>query len=65
MTAVIATMGLSFAIVLLAVLGMAAGTVAGRAPIKGSCGGVGGRGCELCREPCDAREEGTGDGRCR
>lgn len=65
MTAVIATMGLSFAVVLLAVLGMAAGAVAGRAPIKGSCGGVGGRGCELCSGRCDAREKVTGDGQCR
>jgi len=65
MTAVIATMGLSFAMVLLAVLGMASGALLGRAPIKGSCGGVGGRGCEFCSERCEARDEVTGDGPCR
>jgi hypothetical protein len=39
---------LSFVIVGLAVTGMAIGVMAGRAPIKGSCGGLNGGKCELC-----------------
>jgi len=39
------TLVLSFAIILLAVLGLAAGVMLGRAPLRGSCGG---HGCELC-----------------
>jgi hypothetical protein len=34
---------------------MAIGVIAGRQPIKGSCGGVNGKGCELC----------SGSGRCK
>ena len=39
---------LSFAIFGLVIGGMAVGVMAGRQPIKGSCGGVNGKGCELC-----------------
>ena len=48
----IATLILSFVIILLAVAGMAIGVVAGRAPIKGSCGGLNGSRCELCSGRC-------------
>jgi hypothetical protein len=46
---------MSFAIIALAVTGMAIGVIAGRSPIKGSCGGLNGKGCELC----------SGNGNCR
>ena len=49
---VFATLFLSFVVVALAVTAMAIGVMAGRAPIKGSCGGVGSGGCELCSGNC-------------
>ena len=49
------TLVLSFLIIVLVVAGMAIGVMAGREPIKGSCGGLNGGRCELC----------TGRGRCR
>ncbi|MEO1202515.1 MAG: ApbE family protein [Pseudomonadota bacterium] len=52
---VIGTLAASFIIIVLAVAGMAVGVLAGRAPIKGSCGGVAGGSCDLC----------SGQGRCR
>ncbi len=42
------TLVLSFAIVGAAIAAMAVGVMAGREPIKGSCGGLNGKGCELC-----------------
>ena len=51
------TLLLSFLIIAFAVTAMAVGVMAGRAPIKGSCGGVGGRGCELCSGTCRRRTE--------
>ena len=39
---------LAFVVIALVVLGMSVGVMAGRQPIKGSCGGVSGSGCELC-----------------
>ncbi len=42
---------LSFAVFGLVIGGMAIGVMAGRQPIKGSCGGVNGKGCELCSNP--------------
>jgi hypothetical protein len=51
----LATLALSFLIVVLAVAGMSIGVIAGRAPIKGSCGGVGSAGCELCSGNCRRR----------
>ncbi len=49
---------LSFVIVAAAVAAMAVGVMAGRAPIKGSCGGVGSGGCELCSGRCREEREG-------
>lgn len=45
---------LSFFIIALALLGMAIGVLLGRAPIAGSCGGLGrlGLGCRSCDKPC-------------
>jgi hypothetical protein len=53
---------LSFVIVGLAVTGMAIGVMAGRAPIKGSCGGLNGGKCELCSGSgrCKRKEESQG-----
>ena len=54
-----ATFVLSFAVVALAVAGMAVGVLCGRRPIAGSCGGLnaldGGGGCSGCASPCAAR----------
>ncbi|MBT8455695.1 MAG: hypothetical protein HKO95_18475 [Rhodobacteraceae bacterium] len=47
-----ATLILTFLISLLAILGLAIGVIAGRAPLKGSCGGLAchkGIGCGTCR----------------
>jgi len=48
----VTTMIASFVILLLIVAGMAVGVLFGRAPIKGSCGGLNNAGvdssCELC-----------------
>jgi hypothetical protein len=52
---VLATLFLSFVVVALAVTAMAVGVMAGRSPIKGSCGGLNGGACELC----------SGTGECR
>jgi len=54
---VLGTLVLSFVIVGLAVVGMAIGVIAGRAPIKGSCGGVNGGRCELCSGECRKEAE--------
>lgn len=51
------TMVLSFVVVALVIAGMAIGVMARRPPIKGSCGGLNGSGCELCSEPCEQRSE--------
>ena len=48
----LATLLLSFIVVGLVVTAMAVGVMAGREPIKGSCGGLNGRGCELCSGSC-------------
>lgn len=58
----IATMLLSFAIVVLVMAAMGIGVMVGRSPIRGSCGGLNGTGsCELCSGHCrrrgDEREE--------
>jgi hypothetical protein len=46
------TLLLSFLIIALAIAAMGVGVMAGRKPIKGSCGGVAGGGCELCSGEC-------------
>lgn len=53
------TLALSFLVVVLAVAGMSIGVIAGRAPIKGSCGGVGSGGCELCSGNCHQRKDAS------
>ncbi len=49
------TLILSFVLILVVVAAMSIGVIAGRAPIKGSCGGLNGGRCELC----------SGEGQCR
>lgn len=46
------TILLSFIIVIAVVGAMGIGVLAGREPIKGSCGGLNGTGCELCSGKC-------------
>ena len=52
---IIVTTLLSFGIFALVIGAMAVGVMAGRQPIKGSCGGLNGKGCELC----------SGSGQCK
>ncbi len=54
---VLTTLLLSFLVVLIAVAAMSIGVISGRAPIRGSCGGLNGRGCELCSGRCRKREQ--------
>ena len=54
---VLATLVLSFVVILLAVAGMAVGVMAGRQPIKGSCGGLNGGRCELCSGRCRKNQD--------
>ena len=61
MTPLLATLGLSFLIIALAIAAMGIGVLAGREPIKGSCGGLNGGGCALCSGRCPRRGD-DGDG---
>ncbi len=57
---------LSLLVVALVIAGMAIGVLLGRAPIKGSCGGLGALGvsgaCEVCGGDLQRCDEETGDG---
>lgn len=61
---VLLTIIISFAVMLAVIAAMSIGVMYGRKPISGSCGGVAGRGCELCgggecrRSTDDNAEEG-------
>lgn len=55
MNTLLATLLLSFIVILLVIAGMSIGVLNGRKAISGSCGGLNGGGCELC----------SGDGKCR
>lgn len=53
----------SFVVILVAMLAMAIGVMAGRKPISGSCGGLNsGGGCELCsnRSECRRKKQEAG-----
>ena len=49
---IVITALLAFVVMLAVVAAMAIGVMNGRAPIQGSCGGLNGRGCELCSGKC-------------
>ena len=58
------TFVLAFVVIALAVLGMAAGVLLGRAPIAGSCGGLGaGAACVACPHRCARRSQQRGQAR--
>ena len=46
------TLAFSFLLIVLAITAMSIGVMAGRRPIKGSCGGLNNGGCELCSGNC-------------
>lgn len=54
---IIVTALLAFIITIVVVAAMSVGVIAGRDPIKGSCGGLNGRGCELCSGSCRRKTE--------
>ena len=56
----IITLLLSFLVIATVITAMAVGVMAGRQPIKGSCGGLNGRGCELCSGSCKRRADSQG-----
>ncbi|MDX1509215.1 MAG: (Na+)-NQR maturation NqrM [Woeseiaceae bacterium] len=47
---------ISFLVIAFVVGAMAIGVMAGRAPIRGSCGGLNGAGCELCGGDCPDKD---------
>jgi len=51
---------LSFITIAAVIAAMSVGVMAGRKPIKGSCGGLNGGGCELCSGECRERSN-TGE----
>ena len=51
------TMILSFLVMALVIAAMGIGVFAGRKPIKGSCGGLNGGGCEICSGKCRKSRE--------
>ncbi|MFQ5658290.1 MAG: DUF539 domain-containing protein [Candidatus Methylomirabilales bacterium] len=48
---------ISFAVMVIALLGMGIGVLFGRQGIKGSCGGLSSGGCGICTERCEREEE--------
>ncbi len=50
---------LAFIVMLVVIAAMAIGVMNGRAPIRGSCGGLNGGGCELCSGSGKCKREGN------
>jgi len=61
MDLILTTLLLSFVVILLVISGMSIGVMNGRKAISGSCGGLGGGGCELCSGNCRKRREKAGN----
>ena len=53
----LATLLITFVVMLSVIAGMAIGVLNGRKPISGSCGGLNGGGCELCSGQCKREKE--------
>lgn len=51
----LATLAATFSVFLLAVGGLAIGWLVQGKVLKGSCGGLGGDSCGICKKSCDAR----------
>jgi len=60
MSTLLATLLLSFIVILLVIAGMSIGVINGRKAISGSCGGLNGGGCELCSGKCRDKREAPG-----
>ena len=56
------TVALSFVVISAVIAAMSIGVMAGRRPIRGSCGGLNGTGCALCSGRCRKRESGNEGG---
>jgi len=52
-----ATLIITFMVMLTVIAAMAVGVMNGRKPISGSCGGLNGGGCELCSGKCKREKE--------
>lgn len=55
MTNLLATLAITFSVFMLAVGGLAIGWLFQGKVLKGSCGGLGGDSCGICKKPCDER----------
>ena len=53
----LATIIITFTVMLTVIAAMAVGVMNGRKPISGSCGGLNGGGCELCSGKCNREKE--------
>ncbi len=60
MNTLVVTLLLSFAVILLVIAAMSIGVLNGRKAISGSCGGLNGGNCELCRGHCSNNREKPG-----
>lgn len=61
MIVVITTVLLTFLVILLVIAAMSIGVLNGRRAISGSCGGIAGGNCELCRGSCPDKARSQGD----
>ncbi len=65
MMTLLITMLLSFVVITAVIVAMGVGLVAGRKPIKGSCGGLNGGACELCGGEDRGKSDRRGELQCR